>query len=292
MPPHHHRRNAAERAICTCKNNFLSGLVTCGPSFPLREWDRLIFQAELKMNLLQNSRVNPVLSIWVYLFGNHNFNKSTLAPPGTKVVLHSKPSQRKSWAIHGEQGWYIGLAPGHYRYIICYIPKTHQERIKGTAQLILRQVLITNLNIETQLSRTAYDLIHLLNSKKDILIPNAPASTKGALIKIAQLLQRVNTPVLEKLIKEPTPSSEGVGDKDTSSNALTNELRKKFPSSEGEGILTNIKTHTKRVKHTTQENSKPEKNMTKIRSGIRITPQINPLLFSKYDTVCKPNTMV
>ena len=94
-------------------------------------------------------------------------------------------------------------------------------------QFIPPQVPIPNANIETQLSRTADDLIHLLNSKTDILNPNAPAGTKGALIKIAQLLQRDNTPVLEKIIKEHTPSSEGLGVKDTNSNALTDELRKK-----------------------------------------------------------------
>ena len=96
VPPHQHRRNAAERAIRTFKNHFLAGLATCDPDFPLREWDRLVVQAELTLNLLQNSRVNPLLSSWAYLFGNFNFNKSPLVPPGTKIVMHSKPSNKKS----------------------------------------------------------------------------------------------------------------------------------------------------------------------------------------------------
>ena len=62
VPPHQHRRNAAERAIRTFKNHFLSGLASCDPDFPLREWDRLIPQAELTLNLLRNSRLNPKLS--------------------------------------------------------------------------------------------------------------------------------------------------------------------------------------------------------------------------------------
>ena len=59
VPPNQHRRNAAERAIRTFKNHFLAGLATCDPAFPLREWDRLLQQAELTINLLRNSRLNP-----------------------------------------------------------------------------------------------------------------------------------------------------------------------------------------------------------------------------------------
>ena len=57
-PPHMHRRNAAERAIRTFKNHFLAGLASCPPDFPISEWDRLIPQAQLTLNLLRNSRVS------------------------------------------------------------------------------------------------------------------------------------------------------------------------------------------------------------------------------------------
>ena len=39
MPPDSHRRNAAERAIQTFKNHFLSTLATCHADFPIAEWD-------------------------------------------------------------------------------------------------------------------------------------------------------------------------------------------------------------------------------------------------------------
>ena len=41
VPPNIHRRDAAERAICTFRSHFLSGLATCDPDFPVTEWDRL-----------------------------------------------------------------------------------------------------------------------------------------------------------------------------------------------------------------------------------------------------------
>ena len=61
-PPHIHRINAAERAIRTYKNHFTAGLCSVHPNFPIAEWDRLLPQSELTLNLLCVSRVNPKLS--------------------------------------------------------------------------------------------------------------------------------------------------------------------------------------------------------------------------------------
>ena len=94
VPPHVHRRNVAERAIQTFKNHFLAILASCSPQFPISEWDRLLPQCILTLNLLRNSRINPRLSAYASLFGNFDFNKTPLAPPGTKVVIHSKPENR------------------------------------------------------------------------------------------------------------------------------------------------------------------------------------------------------
>ena len=62
VPPHVHRRNAAEWAIQTWKNHFCSGLATCDPKFPLAEWDLLMPQADLTINLLRSSLRYPQLS--------------------------------------------------------------------------------------------------------------------------------------------------------------------------------------------------------------------------------------
>jgi hypothetical protein len=98
-PPHMHRQNSAERAIQTFKNHFLAGLATADPNFPIAEWDRLIPQAVLTLNLLRNSRINPKLSAYAFLFGNFNFNKKPLAPPGTKVVVHKKTRQSRQLGL-------------------------------------------------------------------------------------------------------------------------------------------------------------------------------------------------
>jgi hypothetical protein len=41
-----------------------------------------------------------------------------MAPPGTRIKAHETPSRRRTWAPHGQAGWYIGLGLEHYR---CYV---------------------------------------------------------------------------------------------------------------------------------------------------------------------------
>lgn len=101
VPPHTHRRNLAERAIQTYKNHFKAGLATVNPNFPLSEWDRLIPQANITLNLLRASRINPKLSAYTSIFGEFNFAATPLAPPGTKIVAHLKPEQRRTWELNG-----------------------------------------------------------------------------------------------------------------------------------------------------------------------------------------------
>jgi len=55
VPPHMHRANAAERCIQTFKDHLLSGLATCDPEFPINEWDRLLPQCEMTLNLLRTA---------------------------------------------------------------------------------------------------------------------------------------------------------------------------------------------------------------------------------------------
>ena len=104
VPPQMHRANAAERAIRTFKAHFLAGLSSCDPHFPIGEWDRLLDQAEMTLNMLRTSRCNPNLSAYAYINGIHDFNKEPLAPSGTKVIVHQKPQVRKSWGYHGKIG--------------------------------------------------------------------------------------------------------------------------------------------------------------------------------------------
>ena len=129
VPPHTHRRNAAERAIRTFKDHFIAGLSSADENFPVRLWDRLLPQAEITLNLLRNSRTAPSKTAYEAVFGKKfDYNATPLAPPGCKVLVHEKPSQRASWAPHSVQGWYLGPAMEHYRCYRCYVNKSTKRK--------------------------------------------------------------------------------------------------------------------------------------------------------------------
>ena len=84
-------------------NTYKSALASLDPDFPIAEWDRLLEQALLALNLLRPSNANPRLSAYASLFGQFDFSATPLAPPGTKVVIHTKPGARNSWDLNGKR---------------------------------------------------------------------------------------------------------------------------------------------------------------------------------------------
>ena len=148
--------------IHTFENHFKAGLATVDKKFPISEWDRLVEQAVLTLNLLRTSRVNPKLSAWAYLFGMFDFNKCPLAPPGTKVVLHEKPSNRASWAYHGTDGWYIGPSLEHYRCVKIYVPETGAVRNADTVKFFPSTIPLPQTSTEDYLKQASSDILSLL----------------------------------------------------------------------------------------------------------------------------------
>ena len=82
VPPHTHRRNIAERAIQAYKNHFKGGIDSFDPHFLLSKWDIFLEQANSTLNILRSSCANPKISAYTYIFGEFNFNATSLAPPG------------------------------------------------------------------------------------------------------------------------------------------------------------------------------------------------------------------
>ena len=112
---------------------------------------------------MRTSRVNSQLSSYAYLFGNFDFNKTPLAPIGTKLVIRAKPNKRDSWSFHGEEGWYIGRSIEHHGCITCYILSTFKARFINTTTLILNTIPITTSALEEHITKS--DIIFNLNMK-------------------------------------------------------------------------------------------------------------------------------
>ena len=192
VPPDVHRRNAAERAIRTFKNHFLSCLATCNKNFPISEWDRLLPQTVMTLNMLRNTRLNPSLSAYTYLFGQHNFSKNPLAPFGSKIMIHNKKNTRGSWEYHADEAWYIGPSKEHYRCFKCFNPTTRQEVVTDTVEIIEDNIPLPITSIDEYLKQSIDDILSVLTKPQQSTLPflKYGDDTKNAIIKIAELLKK------------------------------------------------------------------------------------------------------
>jgi hypothetical protein len=114
VSPYSHRRNAAERAIRSFKDNLISGICSTDKAFPMHLWDRLLPQAVITLNMIRISRINPKFSASTHIYGQYDYNRAPMAPPGTRIITHETLNRRRTWAPHGQDGWYIGPALEHY----------------------------------------------------------------------------------------------------------------------------------------------------------------------------------
>ena len=147
------------------------------------------------MNLLRASRINPKLSAWVYLFGEFDYMKTPLAPPGTKCLVHAKISQRGTWAPSGEEGWTVGYSPEHYRCIKVYFPKIRSEQNCDTITFFPTVIPYPEVKLEDFLRQAASDIITILTPPPSTTITSslqAGDTTKNALLDIATIFHRAD----------------------------------------------------------------------------------------------------
>jgi hypothetical protein len=125
-------------------------------------WYRILPQAVMTLNMLRNSRINPKLSAATHIFGQHDFNRAPMAPPGTRIIAHETPTRKRTWSPHGQDGWYIGPALEHYRCYTVYITKTRSNRIVETVEFFPQKFILPFPSSNDLATQAAADLTHAL----------------------------------------------------------------------------------------------------------------------------------
>lgn len=213
VPPGNHRVNKAERGIRTYKNHFISGLCSADPDFDLALWDHLIPQADMTLNLLRSSAINPQISAYEQMEGPYDYSKHPIHRPGCKVVSLVAPDNRGPYSPHGDIGYYLGPALDHYRCFHVWIPKTRAHRITDSisfhpfnkllhGQLDPHDMLLDSIATLT----TAID-----NYLADPFDTNSESNTlPNALRAIQQLLAPLSTGTIPDLPTTPQPEQDTV----------------------------------------------------------------------------------
>ncbi len=135
VPPHNRRVNAGEHAIAMFEEYFVANLATVDMRCPPQLWDEFLPQVKLTLNLLWFSRCILRVSANQELYGLFDFNKTPLAPLGTKALVYDNPATRASWVPHATDGFYVGPANNHYCCLCFYIPSTRRFCFADTWRL-------------------------------------------------------------------------------------------------------------------------------------------------------------
>jgi hypothetical protein len=173
--------NHAERASQTFKNHFIAILHGTDSGFPAKQWDWLIKQVVMTLNMCRPSRINPKLSAYQQVWRNFDFNKTPLAPPGCKVVVHERAMERGRWACHGIVGYYIGPAMNHYRNYNSYIPETRGIQTTNTSEFFSEKVEMPTTSTTDRLARATEDLVAILQPPH----PATPFLQQGKIVNDA-----------------------------------------------------------------------------------------------------------
>eukprot|EP00957_Ditylum_brightwellii_P123678 9428720-Ditylum_brightwellii.AAC.1 len=128
------------------------------------EWDRLLDQANLTLNLLWTSRTNPNLSAYAYIFGQYNFNAHSLTPLGIQAINHKNPETQRSFAYHGVDGWTIGPSMEHYWCIKCFLPLTGATLDTDTLELLAHDLPIPKVDDKDTFHQALADVVYLLQN--------------------------------------------------------------------------------------------------------------------------------
>jgi hypothetical protein len=85
-----------------------------------------------------------------------------MAPPGTRIIAHDTPNRRRTWAPHGQDGWYIGPDLEHYRCYTLYITKPRGDITVETVDFFPEKFILSFPSPRDLATQAAMDLTHAL----------------------------------------------------------------------------------------------------------------------------------
>ncbi|KAL7488152.1 LOW QUALITY PROTEIN: hypothetical protein ACHAW6_014020 [Cyclotella cf. meneghiniana] len=122
-------RHAQTKCSSTCsqdiQSHFKSVLAGVSDDFPFHQWDELIPQTTLTLNLRWQLNVAPNVSAYAYHHGNFDHNRMPIAPMGT--ISHQPESTQDMGRAFN--AWYLQTSPEHIRSHIVFVKASQWTRI-------------------------------------------------------------------------------------------------------------------------------------------------------------------
>jgi hypothetical protein len=148
----------------------------------------------MTLNMMRPCRLNPLLLAHEAMDGSFSFNATPLAPLGTEVLIHFKPSRRLTWGYHVAKAWYLLHATNHYRCIHVIMKDTGAERITDTFRYQHHAIPVPHITATDRIIVAARRLADAIQG-----VQEAPSDRLAAIVSLRLLL------LGETLPPDPTP---------------------------------------------------------------------------------------
>ena len=133
-----------------------------------------------------------------------DYNATPMAPPGIRTLVYENPQQRKTWAQHGVNAWYIGYYPDHYRCHKTYVPANRGERIYHTVSFSLHDFAVTSNNHQDYVARSIRDLTTALQNRYLHTLLQPVGDKKFAAIQVLEQMFCPNLPGTQSDFLQPS----------------------------------------------------------------------------------------
>jgi hypothetical protein len=186
----------------------------------------------MTLNLLRKSRQHPQLSAVAHYHGMVDYNNTDFAPLGCKIIAHEKPSQRQTWAPHGQHGYSLGPSMHHHMCQKVYISSTASERIVDTLKKFLHNSPIPQLSSTDRLLMAANDMANELKHPQ-LEVPFEKVGddtiTITALAQLAAIFKnKFQKPTAPELIQAPLKAAENKQPAALAHAILTSTMQHKY----------------------------------------------------------------
>ena len=122
----------AEVDIQATKQHFLRIIAGVETNLPMNQWEHLLPQSELTLNLLQQSNTTPTVSAYAAMFGPFKYNRIPRGLMRCAVLINEKSNTRTTWDNHAVYGWNLYTSSDHYCAHVCQVKKTNYEQVSDT----------------------------------------------------------------------------------------------------------------------------------------------------------------
>ena len=156
-----HRQTSLMLLLNISRRIFYSFLAGVDDYLPKFLWDKLLLQAELTVNLLQQANVNAKLSAHSYLCSPFEYNHFSWTMLGYAIQVHIPPDFHSSLGNRERKVWCIRCAWDHYQLHMYDNRMTKRDKVLGAVKFKHKSRTNSSLTGKNELIR-AY---HYFESK-------------------------------------------------------------------------------------------------------------------------------